>query len=68
MNEQLDRIEKKLADFEIKIDAIHKSSERTRKAFMWTLIITVALIVLPLLALPAMIPLFMQSLVLPAGF
>ena len=68
MNEQLDRVEAKLAQLEGKIDAIFASAEKTRKIFLWTLIITVGLVVLPLLALPAMIPLFLQSVTLPPGF
>ena len=45
-------IEKKLAVLEAKIDATFKSAEKTRKYFLWTGIITLAVIVLPLLFLP----------------
>ncbi|MBC7836778.1 hypothetical protein H7X87_03310 [Acetobacteraceae bacterium] len=61
MQEQLDRIE-------AKIDAVHTSSEKMRKYFLWTLGITVALIVLPLLILPLVLPAFLASMVVPAGF
>ncbi len=68
MNEQLDKIEIKLAELEGKLDNIYTSAEKTRKYFLWTLIITVAVIVLPLLAFPLVMPLFLSSLTLPAGF
>ena len=39
-----------------KIDAIYGSVEKTRKYFMWTLIISVAFIVLPLIGLAFAVP------------
>jgi hypothetical protein len=68
MNEQLDRIELKLAELEGKIDATFQSAEKMRKYFLWTLIITAAVIILPLLAFPVVIPMFLNSLQLPANF
>jgi len=59
--EQLDRIEKKLADVEVKLDATYKSAEKMRKYMMWTAIITVVVIVIPLLILPALLPSFLAS-------
>ena len=47
---------------EKKIDAIYVSVEKTRKYFMWTLIITVVTIVLPLLAMVILIPWMMNIL------
>ncbi len=61
MQEQLDRIEKKLADLEGEIGAVYASSEKMRKYFLWTLIITVAVIVIPLVLLPLFLPAFFQS-------
>ena len=52
---------KRLADLEAKIDAIYISVEKTRKYFMWTLIISVALFVLPLIGLVFAIPAFMNN-------
>jgi len=60
-NEQLDRIEIKLAELELKVDAAVKSSEKIRKYMLWTGIITVAVIVIPLLILPLFIPSFLAS-------
>ncbi len=66
--EQLDRIEKKLADVEVKLDAVFKSSEKMRKYFLWTLIITAAVIIIPLFILPLLLPAFLSSVTLPAGY
>ena len=68
---QLDRIEVKLAELQAKIDATFVSAEKTRKYMMWTAIITVAVIVIPLLILPAVLPGFLASQGvggIPAGF
>ncbi len=59
---QGDSVER-LAEFEAKIDAIYVSVEKTRKYFMWTLIISVALFVLPLIGLVFAIPAFMNNYV-----
>lgn len=55
-------LEKKLQQLESKIDAAYRSAERTRRMFMWTLIISVATIMLPLLGLIILIPLYVQTL------
>jgi len=39
-----------------KLDAIYKSIEKMRKYFLWTLYVTIATIVLPLLAMIVLIP------------
>ena len=39
-----------------KLDQIHRSVESTRKYFLWTLIITAVVIVLPLIGLLVLIP------------
>jgi len=44
-----------------KLDEIFKSVERTRNYFKWTLIVSVAVIVLPLLGLLFIIPQFLSS-------
>lgn len=53
--------EQKILDIEKKIDAIYISTEKTRKYFMWTLIITVAAVVLPIIGLLFAIPSFMSQ-------
>ena len=42
------------------LSKIYKSSEKTRKYFLWTLIITLALFVLPLIGLLLVIPKFLS--------
>jgi hypothetical protein len=61
MPEQLNRIELKLAELEGKLDATFASAEKMRKYFLWTLIVTVAVIVIPLLILPLVLPAFLAS-------
>jgi len=58
----MDEVLKKLAEIEAKVDAVYKSAEKTRKYFMWTLIISVVLFVLPLIALVFVIPQFITAL------
>jgi len=53
-------IQKKFEEQETKLDSIYKSVERMRKYFMWTLIVTVATIVLPLIGLMIAIPWFLK--------
>ncbi len=43
-----------------KIDAVYASVEKTRKYFLWTIIISVLLVVLPLLGLVLVIPSFLN--------
>ena len=57
----MDEILKKLAELEAKVDAVYKSAEKTRKYFLWTLIISVVLFVLPLIALIFVIPSFLNA-------
>ena len=53
---------KKIETQDEKLEAIYKSVEKTRKYFLWTLIITVVMFVLPLIGLFFAIPLFLQTL------
>ena len=68
MDQQLERIEKKLAELEAKLDATFRSSEKMRKYFLWSLILGIVVIVIPLLILPFVLPAFFNSLTLPGGF
>lgn len=52
----------KLSEQEKKIDAIYISVEKTRKYFLWTLIITVVMIILPIIALALLIPWMLKIL------
>lgn len=52
---------KKLQEQDEKINKIYVSVEKTRKYFLWTMIITVALFVLPLIAMVFAIPAFINT-------
>ena len=56
------QLEQKLAEQDKKLDLIYASIEKMRKYFFWTMIITIATIVLPLIALVAIIPWFLSVL------
>lgn len=51
----------KLKEQEEKIDAMYSSLEKIRKYFMWTLIITVVLFVLPLIGIVFLVPSFLST-------
>lgn len=68
MQEQLDRIEKQMADMQVKMDEMYQSSEKIRKYMLWGFWITVGTILVPLLILPLLIPAFLGSVALPPGF
>jgi len=54
-------LEKRLDDLEKKIDAIYISVEKTRKYLLWTAIVTIAVVVLPLIGLLFAIPSFLAN-------
>jgi type IV secretory pathway component VirB8 len=57
MNEE---IKKRLEEQDKLLQKIYKSIERTRRYFLWTLIISVLVIVLPLIGLALVIPKFLS--------
>ena len=61
--ENNEEIMKKLAEQDEKIDKIYKSVEKTRKYFLWTGIITIVVIVLPLIGMVFVLPSFMSNYV-----
>lgn len=61
------RFEERLTAQEDKLDAIYQSVEKTRKYFKWTLIVTIAVIVLPAIGLIFAIPAFIQAVSLTSG-
>ncbi|MEK7150538.1 MAG: hypothetical protein AAB688_01185 [Patescibacteria group bacterium] len=60
-------ISKKIEGQGKKLEEIFISVEKTRKYFLWTLIISVVLVVLPLIGLVFMIPQFLNTLSLTSG-
>lgn len=61
MNE-LQEVRDRLDRIEGKVDAVFVSAEKTRTYFKWTLIVTVATIVLPMIGLALVIPFFASTL------
>ena len=59
---------KKIDEQNVKIDAIYSSVEKTRKYFFWTLVISIAVIVLPAIGLMFAIPAFLGTLSSIAAF
>ena len=57
----MDEVLKKLTELEAKVDAVYKSAEKTRKYFLWTIIVSVVVFVLPLVGLLFVIPQFINS-------
>lgn len=55
---------KKFEEQDAKLDAIYQSVEKMRKYFLWTLIVTVAAIILPIIGLIAIIPWFLKIMTL----
>jgi hypothetical protein len=55
------QIHEKIAQLEAKIDKIFASVEKTRKYFLWTMIVTLVLFILPLIAMVFVIPSFLTS-------
>lgn len=55
-------LNQRLTALEVKIEKIYKSAEATRKMYLWSLIIGVALFVLPLIGLAVVIPQYLKTL------
>ncbi len=56
-----EEILKKIEEQDKKLEAIYRSVEKMRKYFLWTLIITVIMIILPLIGLVFAIPVYLKS-------
>ena len=53
---------RKLEEQEKKVDAIYVSVEKTRKYFLWTLILSLAFFLLPLIGVAFAVPFFLNTL------
>jgi hypothetical protein len=60
-------LQKKIEEQGLKIDAIYKSVEKTRKYFLVTIWITVIAVVIPIIGLIIAIPLFMNTYINSLG-
>ncbi|MEA3249626.1 MAG: hypothetical protein U9Q03_04710 [Patescibacteria group bacterium] len=56
------QFEAKLSELTEKIDATYRSVEKMRKFFMWTLIITAVMFILPLIGIVILIPVYLNTL------
>jgi len=62
INAKIDKLSADVAAQSKRLEAIYVSTEKTRKYFLWTMIITVAMILLPLIGLVFAIPAYLQTL------
>jgi len=53
--------DKKLIELEEKVNKIYISVEKTRKYFLWTVIITIVLFVIPLIGIIFVAPTFLNT-------
>ncbi|MEK7588996.1 MAG: hypothetical protein AAB438_04255 [Patescibacteria group bacterium] len=58
-----EEIKKKLEEQSVKIDAIYKSVEKTRKYFVITMWVTIIAVLLPVIGLALAIPTFLNNYV-----
>jgi hypothetical protein len=61
--EPIQELQKKIEEQGVKIDAIYKSVEKTRKYFLMIIWVTVIAVVLPLIGLAFAIPAFLNNYV-----
>ena len=57
-----EEIIRQLTEQKAKIEQVYKSVEKIRKYFLWTLIITLAVTVLPAIGLIFVVPLYLKTL------
>ncbi len=57
----MENIDKKLVELEQKVNKIYDSVEKTRKYFLWTMIISVAVIIIPLIIMIFVLPSFISN-------
>ncbi len=62
MEEREIEILKKLEEQDQKLNAIYRSAEKTRKYFMWTLIVAVVVTVLPMIGIMFLAPFLLSTL------
>lgn len=58
----MEELIKKLEEQQVKIDAMYVSVEKLRKYFLWTLVITVGTILLPVIAMMFVLPSLISTL------
>lgn len=58
----MEELLKKFEQQQIKIDAMYESVEKLRKYFLWTLVITIVTVVLPIVAMMFALPFLFSTL------
>lgn len=53
--------QRRMDEMEKKLDAVYASSEQMRKFFLWTVIVSIAVFVLPLIGLLFAVPSFIST-------
>lgn len=64
-------VESKLVEIEGKLDELIASNKKLRNYLLWSIAVPLALLILPLLAIPLVLPLFntyLSTLSLPSDF
>ncbi len=67
MDQKLQNLKNKIDEQGIKIDAIYKSVEKTRKCFLIIIWVTVLAVVIPMIGLAFVIPSFLNNYVNTLG-
>lgn len=57
-----EEIFKKIEEQDKKLEEIYRSIEKMRKYFLWTLVVTIAVIILPLIGMLFIIPHFLKTI------
>lgn len=57
----MDQLDTKIDELEKKIDSLQNSIDKLRKIFLWSLILGIALFILPLVGLAFIIPKFLST-------
>lgn len=62
IDSKIDRLVAEVGEQAKRLDAIFVSTEKTRKYFLWTLIVTGVMVALPLIGLVFAVPFYLQTL------
>ncbi len=57
-----EKLYKKIEDMELKINQIHQTITTTKKMFVWSLVITLLLFIIPLIILIFLLPSMMETI------
>lgn len=66
-NMEQETLEQRITHIEEKIDRVYVSTEKTRRYFLWTLIVTLVAFILPLLGIALVLPFLFSTLTAAVG-